>query len=99
MAKYILEYIDSALEDLEIFKRYEQVIILDTIDEQLLYEPDVEVNNRKPMEPNKLATWELRIGVYRVFYDVDQQNSIVKINAVGYKEHNILFLRGKEYML
>ncbi len=99
VVKYILEYIDSALEDLEIFKRYEQAIILDTIDQQLLHEPDVEVRNRRPMEPNILATWELRIGVYRVFYDVDQHNRIVKINAIGYKERNILFLRGKEYIL
>ncbi len=51
------------------------------------------------MEPNTLAEWELRIGVYRVFYDVDPAASQVKVKAVGYKEHNVLHLRGKEFTL
>jgi mRNA-degrading endonuclease RelE of RelBE toxin-antitoxin system len=51
------------------------------------------------MEPNALADWELRIGDYRVFYDIDSAAATVKIKAIGYKEHNRLFIRGTEYQL
>jgi mRNA-degrading endonuclease RelE of RelBE toxin-antitoxin system len=46
-----------------------------------------------------VAKYELRIGKYRVFYDVDEQAQTVKIEAIGYKEGNRLFIRGKEYAL
>lgn len=41
----------------------------------------------------------MRIGKFRVFYDVYEFTEVVKILAVGYKEGNILFLHGKEYKL
>jgi mRNA-degrading endonuclease RelE of RelBE toxin-antitoxin system len=46
-----------------------------------------------------LAEWELRIGIFRVFYDVDEENDLVKIEAVGYKQGNTLFVHGEEYEL
>ena len=42
------------------------------------------------------AAWEARVGVHRVFYDVDEANRKVTVKAVGWKEHNRLFIRGKE---
>jgi hypothetical protein len=33
------------------------------------------------------------------FYDVDEEAKTVKIEAVGHKEGNRLFIRGKEYAL
>jgi hypothetical protein len=29
--------------------------------------------------------WELRVGEYRVFYDVDEHSSLVMIRAIRYK--------------
>ena len=55
--------------------------------------------NRKRLRPNELAEWEVRIGDFRVFYDVDQENKLIKIEAVGYKKGSQLFIRGKEYKL
>ena len=55
--------------------------------------------NPKPLEPNALADWELRIGDYRVFYDIDLAETTVKIKAIGYKEHNRLYIRGQAYSL
>jgi len=46
-----------------------------------------------------LATWELQVGKYRVFYDVEQEDQVVRVKAVGWKEHNQLFIRGKEFTL
>jgi mRNA-degrading endonuclease RelE of RelBE toxin-antitoxin system len=41
----------------------------------------------------------MRVGVYRVFYDVDAEAGQVFVKAVGWKEHNKLFIRGEEYTL
>lgn len=56
-------------------------------------------SNRKPLRPNELSKWELRVSEYRIFHDVDEITLTVKIKAVGYKEHNRLFIRGKEFYL
>lgn len=69
---YQIEYTDAAIEHLKILTTRQQRTVLDTVDEQLKYEPLVETRNRKSMEPNSLATWELRIGNLRVYYDVEE---------------------------
>ena len=48
---------------------------------------------------NELSKWEMRVGSHRVFYDVDEEANQVTIKAVGWKEHNNLFIRGKAYQL
>ena len=96
---YVLEWTESALNDLSYFKKHEQTLIVDQIEIQLLYEPVTETRNRKPLEPNALGEWELRIGAYRVFYDVETTEATVKIKAIGSKDHNTLYLRGKKFTL
>ena len=49
--------------------------------------------------PNDLSIWEMRVGEFRVFYDVDEERQEVLIKAVGWKKHNKLFIRGKEHEL
>jgi hypothetical protein len=34
-----------------------------------------------------------------VFYDVVEESKLVQIKAIGYKEHNKLFIHGKEFEL
>jgi mRNA-degrading endonuclease RelE of RelBE toxin-antitoxin system len=51
------------------------------------------------LRPNQLAEWELRIGEFRVFYDVEVATNHVKIQAVGYKHGNRLMIHGQEYVL
>jgi mRNA-degrading endonuclease RelE of RelBE toxin-antitoxin system len=125
---YEIEYTESALDDLEYFRKAERQLILDQVDLQLTYEPTVETTNRKRLRPNDLAEWELRIGKFRVFYDVtgedesdddeteneeasaeeteadepDEQTGlvqVVKVEAVGEKKGNKLFIRGEEFEL
>lgn len=72
----------------------QQSIVLDTIEGQLRNEPTVETKNRKPMRPNPIAPWELRIGNLRVYYDVGMK-PVVFIWAVGIKERNQIRI-GKE---
>lgn len=64
--------------------------MLDSVDEQLQYQPTVETRNRKPMRPNPIAPWELRIGDLRVYYEVDVAESFVRVLAVGVKQRNVV---------
>ena len=96
---YDIEYTLEAMEDLKGFRKYEQQLIADQIEEQLSYEPAHETRNRKRLRPNSVAEFELRITKFRVFYDVDENKKFVKIEAVGHKEGGRLFIRGKEYQL
>jgi len=84
--------------------RYERSAILDAIEEQLTYEPIETTRNRKPLRiPNSIgATWELRCGLnnrYRVFYDVDAEDRIVVVLAVGRKVGNRLVIGTEEFIL
>ncbi|MBI4771137.1 MAG: type II toxin-antitoxin system RelE/ParE family toxin [Chloroflexi bacterium] len=96
---YEIEYTPEAREDLNSFRKFEQKRILDEIDAQLQYEPNVETRNRKKLRPTDVAEWELRIDNVRVFYDVHETVKIVKVEAIGYKRGNKLFIHGEEYDL
>lgn len=74
--------------------------MLDAIEVQLTHEPLVETRNRKPLRPNPVAPWELRVGTLRVFYEVSSEEpSVVNILAVGQKDGNVLRIAGKEIKL
>jgi hypothetical protein len=73
--------------------------VLEQIEVQLTYQPNVETRNRKRLRPNPLAPWELRIGEIRVFYDVNADVASVRGIAVGQKEGNRLTIGGEEISL
>lgn len=93
--------VEEAITDLQWFKKAERGHIVGGLETMVSLEPTTETRNRKRLRPNELAEWEVRIGDFRVFYDVDQENKLVKIEAVGYKKGSQLFipLCGKEYKL
>ncbi len=99
MPAFEIQVSRDAVEDLKVFKKFEQTIILDAIPQQLDSERLIETRNRKPLRPNELSQWELRVDRFRIFYDVDSENCIVLIKAIGWKDHNVLWIRDKEYML
>jgi mRNA-degrading endonuclease RelE of RelBE toxin-antitoxin system len=96
---FAIEFTQSALDDLRDLRRTDQSRILDSVDRHLSSEPMSAARNRKALRPNNLAAWELRIGKLRAFYDVDVSRKVVLVKAVGWKEHNRLFVRGKEFTL
>ena len=70
--------------------------MVDNVERRLLHEPTVETKNRKPMRPNPVAPWELRLGTLRVYYDVEEQpEQRVIIVAVGVKEGNRVRIGGE----
>lgn len=71
-------------------------------EQQLLYEPEVETRNRKPLQRpmSSGAEWELRVGPanrFRVFYQVDLDLRVVTIMAIGVKQRNHLRIGGEEF--
>src|SRR5690349_19047142 len=93
-----IDFIQSAADQVRSYPKSEQKVILDAIAEQLSHEPTKETKNRKPLRKNELSDWELRVERFRVFYDVivAEGSQVVRIKAVGHKEHNKLYIAGKE---
>ena len=69
---------------------------MDQIDACLKHEPERETRNNKVL---RLAERELRIDRFRVFYDIDERKAVVKIQAIGHKRGNRLYVRGEEFQL
>jgi mRNA-degrading endonuclease RelE of RelBE toxin-antitoxin system len=65
----------------------------------LTHQPSTITRNRKALRDNPIARWELRIGEFRVFYELDEESRTVAIVAVGHKEHEKLLIRGEEVHL
>ena len=64
---YRIEYSPDAEEHMRTLTSRQQAIILETVERQLTHQPTTETRNRKPMRPNPVAPWELRIGNLRVY--------------------------------
>jgi mRNA-degrading endonuclease RelE of RelBE toxin-antitoxin system len=88
---YAIDYAEGVADDLEDLRAYERSQILDAIETQLTYQPTRRTRNKKPLEglippwDYVPPVWELRLGDYRVFYDVDETMSLVTIRAIRYK--------------
>ena len=94
---YDIEFTQDAQDDLAWFSRREQNIILDGIRSNLRYEPTLITLQQHPCrdDSTKIADWELRIGPYRVYYDVDEVILIVDVQRIGAKPNNVPFFRGR----
>ena len=95
---YHIEYTRAADEDLRYFTKREQKIIRTGIKEQLLYQPTVITTNRFPREDrsDKIADWELRVGDYRVYYNVQEAVKIVRIERITEKHGQFNLFRGRK---
>ncbi len=96
MAAFIIEVTEEARDDLGFYTAAERKTIASDIRNQLSHQPMIETRNRKHLRDNPIARWELRSGKFRIFYEVDESAQSVVIISVGHKEHNKLYIRGKE---
>ena len=84
-------FAESVERDLRTIPVYYRNQILDPIEEQLVHEPETATRNRKLLEnlnppwQTVEPIWELRVGEYRMFYDVSLAESIVYVLAVRKK--------------
>jgi mRNA-degrading endonuclease RelE of RelBE toxin-antitoxin system len=73
----------------------------------LKVDAEVQTKRKKPLRSNRISPWELRLDKFRVFYSIEESKTArteskaksVKVVAVGHKEHNDLFIRGKKVEL
>jgi mRNA-degrading endonuclease RelE of RelBE toxin-antitoxin system len=91
---YEVEFTSQAVQDLRYLKKFEQNIVIDAIQDQLIYEPTLETRNRFKRNPPDIAEWELRVGIFRVFYNVDDAIKIVSIERIGEKPNNTVIFHG-----
>jgi mRNA-degrading endonuclease RelE of RelBE toxin-antitoxin system len=91
MCVFEVRFAEGVEKDLKNIRIYYRNQILDAIEEQLAYEPDTRTRNRKLVEnlippwQTVAPIWELRVGEYRVFYDVSATESVVYVRGVRRK--------------
>ena len=94
-----IRFASSVAAQLRALSSHEQKLILDEVVKQLSHEPAVETRNRKPLRPNPVAPWELRMGDLRVLYDVAAADQRVEIVLIGKKVREKLWVAGQEVKL
>ncbi|MCX5867866.1 MAG: type II toxin-antitoxin system RelE/ParE family toxin [Proteobacteria bacterium] len=83
-----IRFARSVGKDLEKLPVFYQNIIMDKIKENLSYEPSIPSKNRKilinliPPWDAVPPIWELRVGNYRVFYDVSESEKTVYVRSI-----------------
>jgi mRNA-degrading endonuclease RelE of RelBE toxin-antitoxin system len=89
---YKVELTSLAINNLKAIRAYDRCRIVDEIHVQLEHQPIVETRNRKRLDAltpdfeHQPPVWELRVGDYRVFYDVDESTSTVYVRTIRHKE-------------
>jgi mRNA-degrading endonuclease RelE of RelBE toxin-antitoxin system len=91
-----IEFSRRARDNLKGLRKRDQQIIIDAIVVQRAHRPDQPTRQRKKLEDNELAPWELRVGGFRVFYDLAPDEELVIVLAVGHKTHNVLRIGEEE---
>ena len=91
MCVYEVALVEGAVQELAALKAFDRNRLLEAIEDQLQNEPAVETRNRKklfgliPPFEAVLPVWELRVGDFRLFYDVDEAEKSVTVRAIRHK--------------
>ena len=94
---YRIELAPSAIGHLKGLSSHHRSAVASCLREQLLHEPLRRTRNRKPLRPNPLAPWVLRVGSLRVYYDVSEEpEPCVTIRAIGVKVRERVLVGGVE---
>ena len=87
-----IRIMQAAEDDLSALRVFDQRRIMDAILAELAHEPDVPTKNRKRLEDvtatfeHAPPVWELRVGQFRVFYDISMEEGTVFVRAVRQKK-------------
>lgn len=86
-----MEFARGVEQDMRKIPLYYRNTILDAIEEELTHQPQTISKNRKilvnlnPPWDAEPPIWELRVGDYRVFYDVSETAKKVYVRAIKLK--------------
>jgi mRNA-degrading endonuclease RelE of RelBE toxin-antitoxin system len=91
---YEVKYSDEAVEDLKKLRTFDSTAILDQIEQVLMVNPTLESKARvKLLRQPAPAQYRLRVGEFRVFYDVKEE--VVQVIRILSKEEAIRYLEMK----
>lgn len=88
---FALVFSEGVKADLGKFRAYDRRMLLEAIETQLTHAPQVETKQRKLlhnlMPPFEVVppVWQLRVGVFRIFYDVNEEERRVYVRAIRRK--------------
>lgn len=92
MARFEVAFSRSAQNETDRIRIFDRRRVLAAIRSNLLDQPNVESRNRKRLGDGLTTDfqyvpplWELRVGEYRVVYEVNEDSKIVRICAVRHK--------------
>lgn len=91
--RYEIEITEEAESNLDGIRAFYREEILDAIEDNLRYEPTRESRSRiKRLELLDSPAYRLRVGEYRIFYDVDEVVGEVAVLRVMSKEESLVYL-------
>ena len=101
---FTLVYADEVKDHLRAIEAKYHSLIRTEIEEQLLFDAEIETKNRKPLRQPTVydATWEIRFGPnnrFRVLYGIDPERREVQVQAIGVKKGSRLLVGGEEIEL
>ena len=85
---YAIELSQSATADLVALRSFDRARVVAAIEGELLQQPTSATRNRKMLRELRPAwehvppLWQLRVGEFRVFYDVDEVEHVVYVRRV-----------------
>lgn len=89
--RFAISFSEGVKDDLHDLRAYDRRVLLDAIETQLVHMPNVQTRHRKllhnlvpPFEAIP-PIWQLRVGAFRVFYDVNEEERRVYIRAIRRK--------------
>ena len=89
--RFVVLVSEGVKDDLHDLRAYDRRVLLDAIETQLAHAPNVQVRHHKllhnlvpPFEAIP-PVWQLRVGAFRVFYDVNEEERRVYIRAIRRK--------------
>ena len=89
---FAIEVTTGAQQELDALRAFDHRRVLEAIQSSLSDQPMIETRHRKKLGDGLTADfeyvpplWELRVGDYRVFYEVDEVASEVVVHAVREK--------------
>ena len=92
---FAVVFSEGVKDDLGGFRAYDRRILLQAIETQLKHAPHVETKNRKllhnlvpPFEAVQ-PIWQLRVGIFRIFYDVNEAEHQVFVRAIRRKPAHV----------
>ena len=102
--RFHLVYDTEFIAQMQFIERQYHSLIRETIEQQLIFEPDIETRNRKQLVRATTfgARWELRFGKnneLHLFYSIYPEKAEIHILAIGIKIRERLYIGEKEVKL